>query len=696
VLQESQKNPVNKVQNTCDTGVFVSPSLGTGHEKDLGTEAGASDQPAGTRSGAASVAAAPQRQHAPPPLTQPFPAPGSSAAPPVHSTTPAGSPTAGAGSSTAAPVHPSAPAGSPAPGSDSEEDFPLPAAGAGAAGGGSSAAGRSPADASSSPEIQRPKTRLQSGISKPKQYTDGTIRYGNLCSTGEPQSVQEALQDPNWKRAMEEEYAALLKNGTWHLVPYRPGINLIDCKWVYKIKRKADGSIDRYKGRLVAKGFKQQYGIDYEDTFSPVVKIATIRLVLSLAVARGWCLRQLDVQNAFLHGILEEEVYMKQPPGFEKDNTAHLVCKLDKALYGLKQAPRAWYSRLSTKLISLGFKASKSDTSLFIYQKGGISIYMLIYVDDIIVTASSEEAVAALLRDLKEEFALKDLGNLHYFLGIEVKRNKEGITLSQSKYARDILSRVGMTKCKLVTTPLSVTEKLSRFDGSPLGVDDSTKYRSIVGALQYLTLTRPDLAFSVNKVCQFLHAPTSTHWTAVKRILRYVKFTTEVGLTISRRNSFRISAFSDADWAGSIDDRRSTGGFAVFFGSSLISWSARKQNTVARSSTEAEYKAMANATAEIIWLESLLAELGVRLRVAPRLWCDNLGATYLFANPVFHARAKHIEIDFHFVRERVARKQLEIRFIPSKDQLADGFTKALPTYKFEEFKSNLNLRQSLD
>jgi hypothetical protein len=286
--------------------------------------------------------------------------------------------------------------------------------------------------------------------------------------------------------------------------------------------------------------------------------------VLSLAVARGWCLRQLDVQNAFLHGILEEEVYMKQPPGFEKDNTAHLVCKLDKALYGLKQAPRAWYSRLSTKLISLGFKASKSDTSLFIYQKGGISIYMLIYVDDIIVTASSEEAVAALLRDLKEEFALKDLGNLHYFLGIEVKWNKEGITLSQSKYACDILSRVGMTNCKPVTTPLSATEKLSRFYGSPLGVNDSTKYRSIVGALQYLTLTRPDLAFSVNKICQFLHAPTSTHWTAVKRILRYVKFTTEIGLTISRRNSFRISAFSDADWAGSIDDRRSTGGFAIF------------------------------------------------------------------------------------------------------------------------------------
>jgi histone deacetylase 1/2 len=230
---------------------------------------------------------------------------------------------------------------------------------------------------------------------KPKKFTDGKIRYENLCSTCEPQSVQEALGDPNWKKAMEDEYAALLKNDTWHLVPYKPGMNLIDCKWVFKIKRKADGSIDRYKGRLVAKGFKQQYGIDYEDTLSPVVKVATVRLVLSLVVARGWCLRQLDVLNVFLHSILEEEVYMKQPPGFE--NGSHLVCKLDKSLYGLKQAPRAWYYRLSTKLISLGFKASKSDTSLFIYQKGGVSIYMLIYVDDIIVTASSEDVVAALL-----------------------------------------------------------------------------------------------------------------------------------------------------------------------------------------------------------------------------------------------------------------------------------------------------------
>jgi histone deacetylase 1/2 len=399
---------------------------------------------------------------------------------------------------------------------------------------------------------------------------------------------------------MQAKFDALIKNKTWRLVPPSKGKNIIDCKWVFKIKRKSDGSIERYKARLVAKGFKQRYGIDYEDTFSPVVKIATGRLVLSVAVSRGWSLRQLDVQNAFLHGVLEEEVYMRQPPGFEDVSVPNYVCRLDKAIYGLKQAPRAWYSRLSTKFLELGFRTSKSDTSLFIYSKKGITIFMLIYVDDIIVTGSSQEAIAVLLCDLKQEFALKDLGDLSYFLGIEVRKDKEGIILSQEKYARDILARVGMLKCKPSATPLSTSEKLSKYEGNTLDQGDSTRYRSIVGGLQYLTLTRPDLAFSVNKVCQFLHSPTTVHWTTVKGILRYIMYTLDIGLRIRKSNSTLVCGFSDADWAGSIDDRRSTGGFAIYLGSNLISWSARKQATVSRSSTEAEYKAMANATAEVI------------------------------------------------------------------------------------------------
>ena len=251
-----------------------------------------------------------------------------------------------------------------------------------------------------------------------------------MVTNDEPRNLEDALGDKNWKDAMDVEFFALHKNKTWRLVPPKQGKNIIDCKWVYKVKRKADGSIDRHKARLVAKGFKQRYGIDYEDTFSPVVKAATIRLILSIAVSNGWSLRQLDVQNAFLHGVLEEEVYMKQPPGYQDELHPNYVCKLDKALYGLKQAPRAWYHRLSMKLQTLGFKPSKGDTSLFYFKKGNLVMYILVYVDDIIVASSSPEGTRALLQDLKSEFALKDLGELHYFLGIEVSKVKDGIILS--------------------------------------------------------------------------------------------------------------------------------------------------------------------------------------------------------------------------------------------------------------------------
>ncbi|KAK1619343.1 hypothetical protein QYE76_024860 [Lolium multiflorum] len=455
------------------------------------------------------------------------------------------------------------------------------------------------------------RTRLQKGIKHPKIYTDGTVRYGLLGSSDEPHSLADALAEPHWKQAMGEEYEVLLNNQTWHLVPSRSNKNVIDCKWVYRIKKRADGTIDRYKARLVAKGFKQRYGIDYEDTFSPVVKASTIRTVLAISVSQGWNLRQLDVKNTFLHGVLEEEVYMRQPPGFENPESPGFVCKLDKALYGLKQAPRAWYSRLSSKLYDLGFTPSKSDTSLFLYQKSGITIFMLIYVDDIIVASSSNDAITALVSDLNENFAIKDLGDLHFFLGIEVKKTHRGLLLTQEKYANDLLERLGMRICKPAPTPLSATDSLSLVDGELLGPEDSTKYRSIVGGLQYLTLTRPDISFSVNKVCQFLHAPTTVHWKVVKRILRYVKDTAGIGITFQPSSSTLLSAFSDADWAGCPDDRRSTGGLAIFIGPNLISWSARKHETLSRSNTEAEYKALANATAEMIWVEALLRELGI-------------------------------------------------------------------------------------
>lgn len=267
---------------------------------------------------------------------------------------------------------------------------------------------------------------------------------------------------------------------------------------------------------------------------------------------------------------------MKQPPGYEDKSKPHYWCTLDKALYGLKQAPRAWYSRLSNKLKQLGFVPSKVDTSLFFYRKGNHVIFMLVYVDDIIVASSSQEAVDASLRDLEKDFAIKDLGDLHYFLGIQVERKDGELLMKQERYAREILKRVNMQLCKSVKTPLCTTEKLSITNGTRLGVEDSKRYRSIVGALQYLTLTRPDLSFAVNKVCQFLHSPTTTHWEAVKRILRYVQGTIGLVIKIRKSKSILVSAFSDADWAGCPDDRRTIGGFAVFLGCSIISWCARK------------------------------------------------------------------------------------------------------------------------
>ncbi|CAM8910558.1 unnamed protein product [Rhodiola kirilowii] len=490
---------------------------------------------------------------------------------------------------------------------------------------------------------------------------------------------------------MEEEFSALCRTHTWQLVPRPPGTNVVGSKWVFKTKHRPDGSIDKHKARLVARGFAQQAGIDYQETFSPVIKPATIRLVLTIAVSRGWYLRQIDVSNAFLHGHLTQDIYMQQPPGFEDPRFPSYVCKLQRTIYGLKQSPRAWFARLSERLYQLGFSSSRADVSLFIFNKNGVTIFMLVYVDDIVIAGSHYAAFDQLVKSLSETFPIKDFGKLNFFLGLEAAYNSGGLTLTQHKYALDLLHRSSMENCKPTSTPLSATEKLSKDSGSPLTGDDVLKYRSMVGGLQYLTLTRPDISFAVNKVCQYLSNPTDVHWEAVKRILRYVKGNIDTGLNFRQSSRTRLSIFTDADWAGCTDDRRSTSGFAIFLGPNLISWSAKKQSTVSRSSTEAEYKALANGTAEAIWIQSVLKELGVEQKQPPILWCDNLGATYLTANPVFHARTKHIEIDFHFVREKVAQGALDVRFISTSDQLADVFTKPATRQTLHHFRNNLNL-----
>ncbi|KAJ0522439.1 putative RNA-directed DNA polymerase [Helianthus annuus] len=550
------------------------------------------------------------------------------------------------------------------------------------------------------PSSTTTRTRPPNLRSNPKQTKPYNASFHTSTAEPEPTTFTVANADPNWRKAMAEEYSSLMRHGTWTLVPYDPRSNVVDCKWVYRLKKDQHGCVQRYKARLVAKGFHQQHGIDYTETFSPVVKATTIRVVLSLAVQHKWPLRQLDVQTAFLYGDLKETVYLKQPPGFVDPRYPNHVCRLRKSLYGLKQAPRAWFHRLSSALLALGFKGSNTDPSLFVYCASDTVLYMLVYVDDIILTGNKPEAIDHVVRRLGSTFDIKDMGPLSYFLGISVTRKDGDLHLSQQNYIKELLARANLSHAKPVSSPCTTSAMLSLGDSDPF--DDPVKYRQLVGALQYVTLTRPDITFAVNKVCQFMHSPTVNHWAAVKRILRYLLGTVDHTLLFSQSSTTvlhaytdaafnSLSAFSDADWAGCPDDRRSTGGYAIYLGSNLVSWSARKQKTVSRSSTESEYKALADAVAELTWLETLLRELRVPIRSSPNLWCDNLGATYLSANPIFHARTKHVEVDFHFVRERVAQGKLKVQFISTKDQLADVFTKPLPADRFLYLKSKLRV-----
>ncbi|KAJ0787642.1 putative RNA-directed DNA polymerase [Helianthus annuus] len=532
-------------------------------------------------------------------------------------------------------------------------------------------------------------TRSRDHTIQPRQFPDHVLYQASTAPTTEPSTFRQAQQWSVWWDAMRSEMSALHSNKTWVLVPAPTDANIVGCKWVYRIKHNPDGSVSRYKARLVAKGFHQTEGIDYTETFSPVVKPTTIRLVLSVAFTRGWTIRQVDVNNAFLHGDLSETVYMSQPPGFVDSSHPHHVCLLQKALYGLKQAPRAWFSKLSSALITDGFIQCLSDTSLFVYSRDSVICYVLVYVDDIIITGSSSAYVTGLIERLHSQFALKDLGALSYFLGVQATFHEDTLHLSQQRYLCDLLQRTGLAECRPLSTPVSSGRQLSRHSGDPLS--DPTLYRSTVGALQYLVLTRPEIAYAVSKVSQFLQTPTDRHWVAVKRILRYLRGTISHGLCIRRSDVFDLHAYSDADWAGCPDDRRSTTGYCIFLGPNLISWSSKKQHTVARSSTEAEYRALAHTAAEIRWIISVLQELHVSLSGPPTLWCDNIGATYLAVNPVFHQRTKHLEIDLHFIRDMVLAQTLRVRYVPTTLQLADLLTKGLSSVRFDTLRSKLHV-----
>ncbi|XP_058187678.1 uncharacterized mitochondrial protein AtMg00810-like [Rhododendron vialii] len=420
--------------------------------------------------------------------------------------------------------------------------------------------------------------------------------------------------------------------------------------------------------------------------------MTSIRLLISVAATHQWPLLQLDVKNAFLNGHLSEEVYMRPPPGLP--HATGLVCCLRRALYGLKQSPRAWYARFHDVVLQIGFQPSTHESALFFRRTSRGLVLILLYVDDMVITGSDSTAIDEVKHHLFHEFEMKDLGLLQYFLGIEVASSPKGYLLTQTKYVTDILHRAQLTDDKNIDTPIELHVKFSDSDGVPLA--DPTEYRELVGSLVYLTVTRPDIAYAVHIVSQFVCAPQSTHWAALLRILRYVRGTMFQCLFLSSSSSDLIlRAYADADWAGDISDRKSTYGFCVFLGDSLISWKSKKQSVIARFTAEAEYRAMAHATSEVVWLRWLLSDMGVTISSPTPLFCDNKSAIQIAHNSVFHECTKHIEIDCHFVRHHLQSGTIALPFISSSLQLADFFTETHTSARFRFLLGKLSMLSGL-
>jgi transposase InsO family protein len=507
-----------------------------------------------------------------------------------------------------------------------------------------------------------------------------------------PQTYDEAKEHKVWRDAVENEHSAMVRNHTWDEAELPLGKKAVTSRWLFTIKYNSDGTIERHKSRLVARGFTQTYGEDYHDTFAPVAKLHTVRVVLSLATNLDWDLWQMDVKNAFLQGELEDEVYMHPPPGLEYIVKPGNVLRLRKAIYGLKQSPRAWYHKLSHTLRDHGFHKSEADHTLFTLQSVNGIVVILVYVDDIIITGSNKEGMKGIKEHLHSVFDIKDLGEMKYFLGIEICRSKEGLFLSQRKYTLDLLHECDLGSRK-ASTPLEdaykATCKGENNDDKPF--DDVSQYRRMVGKLIYLTITRPDICFAVNQVSQHMQVPKMCHWAMVDRILRYLKGTPEQGIWMGRNESTTLVGYCDADWAGDRQDRKSTTGYCTFLGGNLVTWKSKKQKVVSCSSAEAEYRAMRKLTDELIWLKQLLKDLGVETQEPITMHCDNQAAIHIASNSVFHERTKHIEVDCHKVREKVEQGVILPCYTRSSDQLADIFTKAASTKVCEFVYSKLGL-----
>ncbi|GKB11156.1 retrovirus-related pol polyprotein from transposon TNT 1-94 [Tanacetum coccineum] len=513
--------------------------------------------------------------------------------------------------------------------------------------------------------------------------------YDAFLTSVEPKNYKEALTQACWIEAMQEELHEFERLEVWELVPPPDKAFVISLKWIYKVKLDELGGILKNKARLVARGYRQEEGIDFEESFAPVARLEAIRIFLAFAAHMNMVIYQMDVKTAFLNGNLREEVYVSQPDGFVDPDKPNHVYKLKKALYGLKQAPRAWYDMLSSFLISNDFSKGSVDPTLFIRREGNDLILVQIYVDDIIFAASTPELCDLFANIMCSKFKMSMMGKISFFLGLQISQSPRGIFINQSKYALESLKKYGYESCDPVDTPMVEKSKLDE-DKEGKAVDPS-HYRGMIGTLLYLTASRPDLQFAICMCARYQARPTEKHLNAVKRIFRYLKGTVHRGLWYPKDSSFALTAFADADHAGCQDTRRSTSGSIQLLGDRLVSWSSKRQKSAAISSTEAEYIALSGCCAQVLWMRSQLTDYGFGFNKIP-MYCDNKSAIALCCNNVQHSRSKHIDIRFHFIKEHVENGVIELYFVNTEYQLADIFTKALGRERIEFLINKLGMR----
>jgi hypothetical protein len=525
---------------------------------------------------------------------------------------------------------------------------------------------------------------------KPRKFED-CVMY--MCTENteldsEPITVAEALSRPDaekWKRAMSEELQSFQENDAWELEDMPKDGAVVESKWVFKRKIDSKNNV-QYRARLVAKVFLQRPGIDFDETFSPVVRHSSLRLLFALSVKLNLSITHLDVKTAFLNGYLKERLFMKQPEGFESLDK-NRVLRLKRAIYGLKQSSRAWNERLNKILLELGYKRSDLEQCLYVKRRDKVITIIALYVDDFFIFSNCKKETDFVKEKLSSKFKIKDLGEAKQCLGMRINIDKvnQEITLDQENYIDQLLRKFDMLECKPAKTPIESKLNLELDDGK---ID--VPYQKLIGSLMYLAvLTRPDIAFSVSFLSQFNNSHTETHWKYAKRILRYLQATKNYGLKFKKEDT-DLEGFVDADWASNSVDRKSYTGYGFKFSGSLVSWESVKQKTVALSSTESEYMAIAEACKEAIYLRNLLQELTGNLHCI-KLFNDNQSAQKLSVNHMYHKRSKHIDVRHHFIREAISNKWVKVEYLPTADMPADIFTKGLSSEKHYKFLNGLGI-----